>query len=84
MQSFNNIIIQYKQCIFLGVACFYHWKFLFLIPITDGSLTAYNVAVVDGENFTYINSETDATVWPGLWGSIINGLSTCILVVTKP
>ena len=43
-------------------------KFLIqiLIPITDDSLTLQNVAKIEGENFTYINGETNTTVWPGL------------------
>ena len=58
-------LLLYKQFIF---EVFHdHHGFFFLIPVTDGSLgPSSNIAVVDEENFTYINGETNTTVWPGL------------------
>ena len=47
-----------------------HHFFLFFI-IIDGSISLDIVARMQNGNFTYINGETNATVWPGISTNII-------------
>ena len=36
----------------------------------DGSMSLYPVARIENHNFTYINEETNTTLWPGLLKSL--------------
>ena len=49
-----------------------------LIDTADGSMSLHPVARIEGKNFTYINEETNTTLWPGLFKWCLLYRETCI------